>query len=67
MEPVRDDRFMVFIRYDATHVGPFADAVEEPLAACATYGEARRIREALLATAPGGCVIRFMGESGGGD
>lgn len=62
-----DDHFMVFIRYDATKVPPFTDAVEEPLAVCASYGEARRIRQALHTTVPGDCVIRFMGESGGGD
>ncbi|HEV3203413.1 MAG TPA: hypothetical protein VGY77_03470 [Gemmataceae bacterium] len=67
MDPVHDDRFVVFLRFDATRVNSFADVVEEPLAACSSYGEARKIRKLLQGTAPGDCVIRFMGDSGGGD
>ena len=67
MDTFHDDRFLVFIRFDAAKINSFADVVEEPLAACASYGEAQNIRKLLHGSAAGDCVIRFMGESGGGD
>jgi hypothetical protein len=60
-----DDRFTVFIRYDANHRG--LDATELPVAFCATYEDARRVRQALQGTAAGDCVIRYEGPTGGGD
>jgi hypothetical protein len=67
MNPVHDDGFMVFLRYDGSGWPVFTEAHEEPLAACTSYGEARRIRRAMHEAAPGECVIRFVGETGGGD
>jgi hypothetical protein len=67
METVHDDRYMVVLRYDDNLARSTVDGNEQPLAYCATYGEARRIREALQATAAGDCVIRYVGQAGGGD
>jgi hypothetical protein len=67
MESVHDDRFMVCIRYDDKKTKASAEGNEQPLAYCSTYGEARRIRQALQGSAPGDCVIRYMGPAGGGD
>lgn len=67
MNPVHDDRFVVFLRYDGSVWPSVEEAHEEPLASCSSYGDARRIRQALHEAAPGECVIRFVGETGGGD
>jgi hypothetical protein len=67
MEKVHDDQFVVFLRYDPNTEPASGDASEQPLASCSTYGEARRIRQVLQATAPGECVIRYTGPAGGGD
>ena len=67
MDSVHDDQYMVYIRYDADRAGPQSHGLEQPLASCASYEEARRIRQALQGSAPGECVIRFVGASGGGD
>jgi hypothetical protein len=60
-----DDRFTVFIRYDCSQRG--LEGTELPVAFCASYEEARRIRKALQGAAAGPCVIRYEGFSGGGD
>jgi hypothetical protein len=65
MESVLDDLFMVFLRpcgSDST----CPDSVEEPLIACPSYEEARRVLRQLRSTAREG-VIRFIGAAGGGD
>jgi hypothetical protein len=67
MDMVHDDRFMVFVRSDSAEAKSTADAVETPLATCASYSEALRIREALRARGAGECVIRYFGPAGGGD
>jgi hypothetical protein len=67
MESVHDDHFMVFIRFDPRQARAFSDSVEQPLASCTTYGEARQIRQALARTGAGDCVIRYVGTAGGGD
>jgi hypothetical protein len=67
MDTVHDDRFMVFLRIDASHHKAEALAGEQPLASCRTYAEARRIRASLNGSAMGECVIRYVGPSGGGD
>jgi hypothetical protein len=67
MDTVHDDRFMVVLRYDDKHAKTMTDGNEQPLAYCSTYGEARRIREALHGSAAGECVIRYVGQAGGGD
>jgi hypothetical protein len=65
METAHEDCFVVFVR---TRRGdPDAPEIaERPLAACATYEEARQVRRANLKHAPD-CVIRFEGLTGGGD
>jgi hypothetical protein len=67
MDHVHDDRFLVFVRLDPTLVETVPEALEQPVAACSSYGEASRIRRFLRGTATGECVIRFIGSSGGGD
>jgi hypothetical protein len=69
MESVHDDRYLVFLRYDSYHAqsNEMTDTVERPLASCASYGEARRIRDALHGSGAGECVIRYVGPAGGGD
>ena len=39
---------------------------ERTVTVCATYGEARRIKQ-HLAHGPDICIIRYLGETGGGD
>jgi hypothetical protein len=65
MDPVPEDRFVVFVRSEAT---PWKapEAVEQAVAECSTYAEARRIRGAFLASAHD-CVVRYVGTGGGGD
>jgi hypothetical protein len=65
MDSARDDDFVVFIRSDrGDNAAP--DTVEWPLASCASYEEARRLRDSV-SNHTGDCVIRFLGETGGGD
>jgi hypothetical protein len=60
-----DDDFVVFMRSDPDcRAAP--DTVEWPLASCASYEEARRVRDSF-SNHNGDCVIRFVGETGGGD
>jgi hypothetical protein len=65
MEPVHDDRYIVFLRLDRNHNRP-PDTVEQPLTTCATYEEARRIQRHHLRFSRE-CVIRYLGPAGGGD
>jgi hypothetical protein len=67
MDPVHDDRFVVFLRFDPSSGKAYSEAGEHPLASCSSYGEARRIRQALQSSATGECVIRYVGPAGGGD
>jgi hypothetical protein len=67
MDKVHDDGFMVFLRFDTRHGTTPLEAGEQPLASCSSYGEAKRIRLALQRAAAGDCVIRYVGQAGGGD
>ena len=60
-----EDGFLVLLRTDPAHtLSP--DDTETPVICCASYEEARRIqREYHRASRE--CVIRYHGESGGGD
>ena len=60
-----DDQFVLFVRADRNHIEE-PEAVEQPLGACASYEEARRVRRQFRGTA-NEYVIRFLGDSGGGD
>ena len=59
------DGFLVFVRVDSAH-SQRPDASERPLTHCASYEEARRIQREYRRSAIE-CVIRYQGESGGGD
>jgi hypothetical protein len=65
MNDVQDDRYLVFVRADRSHPFPPEDC-ERYLVSCSTYGEARRIQREFRSTARE-CVIRFTGQTGGGD
>jgi hypothetical protein len=65
MESVLDDCFVVFLRHDRSQSFR-PDHAERPLASCSTYEEARRIQRQLQQTYRD-CVIRYVGETGGGD
>jgi hypothetical protein len=67
LDAAHADRFTVFIRPEPDRTGIPGDVAEHPVAVCASYGEARRIRQALLGSGTGGCVIRYDGPAGGGD
>lgn len=67
MDTAHDDRYLIFLRYDLGHAHATVDAAEQPLASCASYHEARRIRLALQGAGSGDCVIRYVGPAGGGD
>jgi hypothetical protein len=60
-----DDRFMVFVRAE-TSCTDHPDALEEPIILCASYEEARRIQR-FYHQSHRSCVIRYIGEAGGGD
>jgi len=57
--------FMVFVR-DGTESADRPDAAERRVAACPTYEEAVKVREQLRQSGTS-CIIRFVGQPGGGD
>lgn len=59
------DCFVVFVR-DRSGTAKRPGAVERPVAACPSYKEAVRLREQLRQSGQS-CVIRFIGQTGGGD
>jgi hypothetical protein len=65
MDTVHDTNFVVYVRTDGRHTGE-PGRVERPLAAYATYQEARRMQLAWRRRSRD-CVIRYVGVSGGGD
>jgi hypothetical protein len=65
MEVVHDEQYVVFVRHDLCH-GTRPDYAERPLFQCSTYAEARRVQRELLRTNCE-CVIRHVGQTGGGD
>jgi hypothetical protein len=65
MDCTREDDFVVFIRSDPGDPA-CPDRAEWPLASCPSYEDARRLRDSVSAR-NGDCVIRFLGETGGGD
>jgi hypothetical protein len=65
MDCTREDDFVVFIRSDRGN-NSAPDTLEWPLASCSSYEEARRVRNAFC-DRNGDGVIRFLGETGGGD
>jgi hypothetical protein len=65
MQPLDEDRFVLFLRADRTSVEP-VEHRERPVAGFPTYEEARQVRQRYQ-QAGQECVIRFVGDSGGGD
>jgi len=59
-----EDLYVVYLRSEATTLQP--EGVERPVMVCASYGEARRLQR-MLQRADQECVIRFQGNTGGGD
>jgi hypothetical protein len=66
MESVLEDRFVVYLRSDSRH-DDHPDWVEEPLAVCSTYEDARRAQREHHLVSPRQSVIRYIGPAGGGD
>jgi hypothetical protein len=65
MEQVYEDRFVVYaLRHRRGE--PVRQVVEREVVSCPSYEEAQQVRRAYAA-AGCECVIRFMGETGGGD
>jgi hypothetical protein len=60
-----EDGFVVFVRRDRRHTYT-PEAAELALGTCPTYAEARRMRRSLGGS-PLEFVIRYVGETGGGD
>jgi hypothetical protein len=65
METANEDHYVVFVRADGRHDGAPEDA-ERPVRSCPTYEEAHRIKQAWN-QAGRSCVIRYVGQAGGGD
>jgi hypothetical protein len=64
MDTSSADEYLVYLRQHLRHGDP-PETAEEPLMTCATYEEARQVQ--LAHQRPGReCVIRFIGETGGG-
>jgi hypothetical protein len=67
MDTVYEDRFVIFVRNEDAPTEKFSGEAEHPLISCPTYSDARKIRDALQSSARRGCVIRYVGATGGGD
>ncbi|MCC6417659.1 MAG: hypothetical protein IT429_05365 [Gemmataceae bacterium] len=65
MRTDHEDGFLVFLRADQAHL-QHPDAAEDPVICCASYEEARQIQREYRRHART-CVIRYHGDSGGGD
>jgi len=60
-----DDLYVVYLRAPRNErTAP--EIAERALVTCYTYGEARRIQR-LLQRTPHECIIRYLGNAGGGD
>jgi len=65
MEQVYDDSYVVYaLRHRRGE--PVRQVEEREVVCCPTYEEAQQVRRAFAA-AGCDCVIRFVGETGGGD
>ena len=65
MEHIYDDRFVVYALRDRRGA-PMRQVQEREVVACPSYEEAQKVRRAYNA-AGCRCVIRYVGEAGGGD
>jgi hypothetical protein len=65
MDTFLEDRYLVFLRVERGEAERRA-CDEEPLADCASYEEAREVRQQYHQSGRD-CVIRYVGPTGGGD
>ena len=65
MDARHEECYVVFLRQDRSHAER-RECEEELLGDCATYEEARQLKQAYHDTGRE-CIIRFVGPSGGGD
>ena len=63
MDSIYEDGFLVYVRADTAHDNE-PETNEEPLAICASYQEARRVKHDAARKR---VVIRYAGSTGGGD
>jgi len=64
MAASHQDLYVVYLRSATETTRP--DGAECPVMVCTSYGEARRLQR-LLQHGEQECVIRFQGDTGGGD
>jgi hypothetical protein len=65
MDSILEDRYLVYLRSERNEAERRA-CEEEPLADCASYEEARELRQQYRDSGRD-CIIRFVGPAGGGD
>jgi hypothetical protein len=65
MDLHNEDQFTVYVRTDPSHA-PSPEDIEIPLASFSSYEDALRAQRAYQLPARE-CVIRFQGDTGGGD
>lgn len=65
MGTIHEDPYIVFVRSELAHADR-PDVSEHNLFFCATLAEARRVRQRFRGDTRE-CVIRYVGQSGGGD
>jgi hypothetical protein len=65
MSTAPEEGFVVFVRRDRSHTVP-PESAERVAIYCPTYEDARRVRQRFLQK-DRECVIRFLGQAGGGD
>ena len=65
MEDLYQDCYVVFIR-DETAPAQRPEDVEDAVMACSSYEEAARVKQDLRSTGKR-CIIRSVGQAGGGD
>ena len=65
MDKNQEDRFVVYVRMDPDHVSSPED-IELPLASFYSYEDARRAQLAYQRPRRE-CLIRYQGDTGGGD
>ena len=65
METTLEDRFAVYLRV-RSDVGDSPEGGEQMLDACTTYEDACKVRHEHRSNGRE-CIIRYLGEAGGGD
>jgi hypothetical protein len=65
VETVHDEAYVLYVRRPGCPAGE-PEAVEVPVVSCASYEEARRLKQEWSHHGRV-CIIRYVGASGGGD